>query len=273
MKPSVVEFFRAVKKCLDAIGFISKHGLAHYFLFPILFSIVLSMGAFVLIKQLVDYAMHPLHQYISYTPLDGSFWENTKSMTSNIGMYATSFFIFILGWYLFSKMKKYLVLALMSPILALLSERAEKKLTGSDYRFSFKKLIMDIARGVALAFRNFILETILTSVVWIASIYLSIIMPYLSFIIAPALAILTFFIGAYFFGFSAIDYCSERKNMTWREGVNYVRKHRYSALGNGAVLSVLFMIPFVGVTMGTIICTVGAVLSVHDIDKTKSLAK
>lgn len=259
-------FFQAVKKCLDAIGFISKHGLTHYFLYPILFSILLSMGAFVFIKELVDWVMNYFKQFIHTAPLNASFWENTKAVLSNIGLYATSFFIFVFGWYLFTKIKKYFILALMSPILALLSERAEKKLTGIEFAFSFKKFVADIARGIALACRNFMLETFLTSLVWMASIYLSLLLPFLSFLIAPVLAILTFFIGAYFFGFSAMDYCNERKNMTWRESILYMRKHRNTALGNGSVFSILFMIPFVGITLGTIICTVGAVLSVHEID-------
>lgn len=224
------------------------------------------MGAVAFFKHAAKYLMHFITPYFHYTPLDGSFWQNTKAVVSDIGMYATAFLIFLLGWYLFTKIKKYVVLALMSPILAMLSEKTEQILTQKECPFDRKKFILDLLRGIVIAFRNLMMEVLLSLILWSAVIYISIALPPLSFLLAPASAVLSFAIGAYFFGFSTMDYCSERKQRGVKESIKYIRKLRFTAIGNGTVFSLLFLIPFMGVSCGTIICTVAASLSVHEID-------
>ena len=55
---------------------------------------------------------------------------------------------------IFTKFTLYIVVIILSPILALLSERIEKIITGNKYKFSFKQLINDIRRGIQIALRN-----------------------------------------------------------------------------------------------------------------------
>ncbi len=224
------------------------------------------MGAVAFFKHAAKYLMHFIKPYFHYTPLDGSLWQNTKAFVSDIGMYATAFLMFLLGWYLFTKIKKYVVLALMSPILAILSEKTEQILTQKEYPFNRKKFIQDLLRGMVIAFRNLMMEVLWSMILWSAVIYISIAVPPLSFLLAPASAVLSFALGAYYFGFSTMDYCNERKKRRVMESIKFIRKHRFTAIGNGTIFSLLFMIPFVGVSCGTIICTVAASLSVHEID-------
>lgn len=266
MKTSFRELFSAILKCFEAISFITKNGLAHFFLYPIILSIFLSMGAVVFVKQAMNYIMDHISPHFHYVPLNGSWSQNVKAAISDIGMYATALLLFLMGWYVFFKIKKYLVLALMSPILAILSEKAEQIQTKNSSQFNQKKIVYGILRGLVIASRNLILEILLVLILWGAILYVSNALPLLCFLLVPLMSILSFMISAYFFGFSTIDYSNERKMKGVKESVRFIRKHRFTAIGNGTVFSLLFTIPFIGVSCGTIICTVAASLSVHEIE-------
>ena len=51
---------------------------------------------------------------------------------------------------------KYLVVIILSPLLAHLSQKTEQILTGNKYRFNLEQLIKDIRRGIRIALRNLI---------------------------------------------------------------------------------------------------------------------
>ena len=66
--------------------------------------------------------------------------------------------IFFLIAYLFGK---YIVLILMSPIMAMLSEKTETILTGKKYPFTLKQFFRDIVRGIGIAFRNLFFQLLI----------------------------------------------------------------------------------------------------------------
>ncbi len=55
---------------------------------------------------------------------------------------------------------KYLWLIIGSPIFAFLSEKTESIIEGKEYPFVFKQLVKDIVRGIAIAFRNSLWQTV-----------------------------------------------------------------------------------------------------------------
>lgn len=64
---------------------------------------------------------------------------------------------------------KYVWLILGSPIFAWLSEKTEAIIHGEDYPFSFKQLVSDILRGIRIAIRNSLWQTVYTISILILS--------------------------------------------------------------------------------------------------------
>lgn len=145
----------------------------------------------------------------------------------------------------------------MSPIMALLSERTEEIITGKVYPFKIGQFIKDIGRGVVIALRNMFIEFgfifLGFFVVWI---------PIVGWICALFLVLVSY----YFYGFSMIDYVSERRKMSISQSTSYVRKHKGLAIGNGFIFSLIFAIPFVGAIIAAVIAPVAACLAVLEID-------
>lgn len=246
-------------------SFIFNNGLAHFFLYPIIISIVLSMGVLALLYSLKDTVVSMATAHIHYTALPNSSWyERSLEFLSNISGYAIAFFVSIIGLYFFQRTKKYIVLALMSPVMSLLSERTDEILTHAKYNFDGKQLVRDVARGIVLAIRNLILETALGIVLWVATMYLTIFTGLVGGIFIPFVALLSFGISAYFYGFATMDYTNERKRMGVKQSIQVVRNNKGIAVGNGTIFSLLMMLPFLGATLATITCTVAATLALHE---------
>ncbi len=64
---------------------------------------------------------------------------------------------------------KYIWLIVGSPVFGYLSEKTESIIEGKDYPFSFKQLMKDIVRGVRLALRNALWQTVYTFTLLILS--------------------------------------------------------------------------------------------------------
>ena len=57
---------------------------------------------------------------------------------------------------------KFFFLIVGSPVFAYLSEKTESIIEGRDFPFSFKQLLKDIIRGIKLALRNLLWQTVYT---------------------------------------------------------------------------------------------------------------
>ncbi len=249
--------------------FIIRHKLIHYFLYPIILSILLGMGAVAIIRKGVNYVMDFIAPKLEYTAMsDGGWWERTLDVFSDISSYAISFILWIIALYTFRKINKYLMLAIMSPVMAYLSEKTESILTGKEFPFDGQQFVRDIVRGIGLAIRNFFVETFLSVVlIWGIDLFITIFFPPLGVALSPVFVVLSFLISAYFFGFSTMDYYNERKRLSFSQSIKSIREMKGVAIGNGTVFALLFMIPFIGVTISTITCTVAATIAMHKMNK------
>ena len=165
----------------------------------------------------------------------------------------------LLFLYLYFKIGKYLVLIFVSPILAFLSEAVDRKITGNDYPLNVKQITKDIVRGTGLAIRNMFLEFGFIIVGYLVSVFLP--------IVWPVVMVFLWIVGWYFFGFSMIDYTSERQQLSIQKSVSYVRKHKGLAIGNGMAFSFLFYIPLLGAIAAPIIGVVAATLGTENVKK------
>ena len=150
-------------------------------------------------------------------------------------------------------MSKYITLIVMSPIMALLSEKTEEIVLNKKFTFSISQLLSDIVRGVLLVIRNSIIE--------FGLIILCFFIP-LPFLTAPFLLILSY----YFFGFSMLDYYFERQRLDRKQSVAAVRKLKGLAIANGAVFAWIFAIPIVGVIIVSVLSPVAATLAVIELN-------
>lgn len=268
MKKLLSDFGLGFSTSFEALGFVFKNKLAHYFLYPI--AMILALAAFsanqidkwseVFSKAIIEWLG------FSVTTPDG-WWESFLMFlqkATEIVLEYTLYFLFI---YVAHKLMKYAVLILMSPIMALLSEKTEEILTGNEYPFDFGQFMKDIWRGVLIAIRNLFMEVLIIIGVMGTTAVFSWIFPPLMIIVGPLSTLFLFFIGAYFYGFSTMDYTNERRRLNVKQSVQFIRHHKGIATGNGTVFSLLLIVPILGTYIGPIfapiICSVGATLAIH----------
>lgn len=138
---------------------------------------------------------------------------------------------------LLMKFAKYLVVILLSPMIAHLSQKSEKILTGNRYPFNFKLLVHDVKRGIRIATRNLMWEYFFFLIIFIVSVF-----GWENPKDSP-IFYLTFIIGFYYYGFSFLDYINERRRLTMDESIIFVRKHRGLAIAIGSIYTLLILVP------------------------------
>lgn len=177
-------------------------------------------------------------------------------------------FLFILGElivrvilvFFYFSLFKYLFLIIGSPIFAYLSEKTASILEGKDFPFSFRQLMSDIARGIRLALRNTLWQTVYTVSILILSF-----IPVAGWI-TPMIAL---FVECYYYGFSMLDYSCERRKMSPAQSIAYINKHKGLAVGNGLVFYIMHGILFIGWVLAPSYAVVAATLSLHEMEKKK----
>ncbi|KAF0240854.1 MAG: hypothetical protein FD136_1608 [Chitinophagaceae bacterium] len=149
---------------------------------------------------------------------------------------------------------KYLFLIIGSPLFAYLSEKTEAIIEGKDYPFSLVQLWKDMLRGMKLAFRNGLWQT-----VYIISIVILSLIPILGWL-TPILALI---IECYYYGFSMLDYTMERNKKSAPESIFFIGSHKGLAIGNGMVFYFMHLIPIIGWVLAPAYAVVAATLSVY----------
>lgn len=233
------------KSYYEAIKVILRYNLWWFFLFPL----ALSVGIYYLGEYLDSF------QYENFSTEKLNEIENINELTWLI--IKTSFWV-TLG-YLGMKFTKYLVVIILSPVLAILSETVETKLTGNTYAFDWIQLFHDVRRGVRIALRNVFWEYFLFTIVLVVGMFFGGDFKKI-FIFSIPLAF-----GFYFYGFGFIDYINERRRLNITQSVYFVRQHRGVAIAIGSVYSLLFMVPYVGVILAPILAIIAATLAVHEL--------
>lgn len=167
----------------------------------------------------------------------------------------TSIFKFSLGigvFFISMVVMKYILLAVMSPWFAYISEKTERVVSDKDYPFSWKQLMIDAWRGVLISFRNFFYEISINLICFVFGIFVP--------LLAPVLFFTNLYAGSYFYGFSMMDYVCERNKMGVKQSVQHIRKNKGVALGIGLGMWLLNYIPVFGLTYASVNGAVAASL-------------
>jgi CysZ protein len=171
-------------------------------------------------------------------------------------------FLFVMGQimirllllFFYFSLFKYLFLIIGSPVFAYLSEKTEAILEGRDFPFSFKQLFTDIIRGIRLALRNALWQT-----VYVVSLLILSFVPVVGWIV-PVISV---FIECYYYGFSMLDYSCERHRMSPSASIEFIGKHKGLAIGNGLVFYVMHAVPFLGWVLAPAYAVIAATLSLY----------
>ena len=143
-----------------------------------------------------------------------------------------------------------------SPVFAYLSEKIASIIEDKEFSFNIKQFIKDIFRGIKIAIRNCLWQS-----VYMISIILLSLIPIVGWL-TPLLALLVEF---YYYGSSMLDYTLERKKLSASESIYFIANHKGLAIGNGFMFYLIQVIPGLGWVLAPTYAVVAATLSLHDI--------
>jgi CysZ protein len=149
---------------------------------------------------------------------------------------------------------KYLFLIIGSPLFAYLSEKTEAIMEGTDFPFSFAQLAKDMVRGIRIACRNMLWQT-----VYAVSIFILAFVPVIGWV-TPLIGLL---VECYYLGFSMLDYSCERHKLSTSQSISFIGSRKGLAIGNGIVFYLMHIIPLVGWVLAPGYAVIAATISLY----------
>ena len=246
------EIIIAIQAFFQAHRFIKKHKLWKWILIPgILYTILFIVGIYLFSSTSSNFI-----EWIALkTGLKSWLDEENSGFMGFIFTMGGLILWLVLMLFYFS-LFKFLFLIIGSPLFAYLSEKTEAIMEGTDFPFSISQLLKDIARGIQLAGRNSLWQTIYSISIIIFSL-----IPVIGWL-TPVMAIL---IDCYYYGFSMLDYSMERKRKTIAESIYFIGSHKGLAIGNGIVFYLMHFLPIIGWVLAPSYSVVAATLSLYPI--------
>jgi CysZ protein len=244
------EIVIAIQSYFRAHQFIVKHRLWKWIILPgLLYSILFVVGMYF-------------------------FWKSSNGVVSYIGelfgidkwldrqQSSVLSFLFILGGiivrlvlvFFYFSLFKYIFLIIGSPLFAYLSEKTESIIEGKEFPFNFSQLMKDAVRGIKLALRNTLWQTVYTVSILLLSLF-----PLVGWI-TPMISL---FLECYYYGFSMLDYSCERHKLSPSESIDFIARHKGLAIGNGLVFYLMHGLPVVGWVLAPAYAVVAATISMY----------
>lgn len=246
------EIIIAIQSYFEAHKFIRQHRLWKWILIPgIIYTILFVVGMYFFFQSSSE-AVDWLSRQIG---LQAWLQKQRNEFLSFIFMMAGVALQLLLLFFYFS-LFKYLFLIIGSPVFAYLSEKTESILEGRDFPFSFKQLMKDILRGISLALRNTLWQTVYTVTLILLSL-----LPVLGWL-APVIAL---FVECYYYGFSMLDYSCERKRLSPAESIDFIGRHKGLAVGNGMVFYLMHGFIIIGWVLAPAYAVIAATLSLYEV--------
>jgi CysZ protein len=247
-----------------ALNMIFTKGLWWYFVFPILLNIVFLIGGMLGIGSITDFIESWLTGLVDFEGdsfTGASFLAPISGYLSGIVGGLVWIVLKFAFFFIFATVGGYIVIICLSPVFAILSEKTEEILTGNKYPFNGDQIMRDVVRGVLIAFRNMFIELGYMMIIFLIGLFI----PFIGGIIGT---IILFFIASYFYGFAFIDYTNERRRLTIKQSIQFIRANKGMAIANGMVFSFFMLIPFCGTTLAgfaAIVSVVAATIATHKV--------
>ncbi len=248
------EIIVSIQAYLHTHRFIVKHKLWKWILIPgFIYAILFFLGIYLFVvssNSAIDFMLQK-------SGVSAWMEKMQSGFLSFLLIFAQIILNLILLLFYFS-LFKYLFLIVGSPLFAYLSEKTESIIEGRDYPFSFKQLMKDIARGIRIALRNMLWQTVYTVSILILSF-----IPVIGWV-TPLLALL---VECYYLGFSMLDYSCERNKLSTSQSITFIGRHKGLAIGNGIVFYLMHMLPVLGWLLAPGYAVIAATISLY---KTKT---
>ncbi|MCR1023319.1 EI24 domain-containing protein [Cellulophaga baltica] len=161
-------------------------------------------------------------------------WDFGKDTFTSISTLFSGLIILVLGFILY----KHIVMALSAPFMSPVSEKIEAHLTGVENHDHKKTSFNEqLWRGIKINIRNLGKELLYS-------------LPLLLLKLIPVVnifsAIALFLLQGYYAGFGSMDYTLER-HFNYKDSIDFVRKNRGAAIGNGIIFMLFLFIPVIGI--------------------------
>ncbi len=233
----ITDFLSAMRSYGSAIPDIRRYGLVKYLIISGLISLAIGLIIFFLILGFHDDISEIILGWIP-------FLEDSKTFESMIDILVIVILVLIA---LISY--RYLYIIFCAPVLSLMSEELEiKKYSGEIPRLGLLENISLIFRGLRIAIRLIFKELLYSILILLAGF-----IPAVGLISSPLLLL----VQSYYAGFGNMDFCLERR-FSVGESVQFVKRHRGLAVGNGLVFIFLLSIPVLGFLIAPALSTVAS---------------
>ena len=224
----ITPIINGIKAYTGALALISKLKLWKYFFIPIIISIITA--------TLIALSAYGLSDNIGRIIAQIWPWEFGKDTFTSVSTFIGGIVVVAIGLILY----KHIIMAFSAPFMSPVSEKIEAHLTGvKNHNHRNTSFQEQLWRGIRINFRNLIKELLIT-------------IPLLLLKFIPVINIFSIgilvLIQAYFAGFGNMDYTLER-HFKYRESLQFVRKNRGVAIGNGLVFILFLIIPVIGVIL------------------------
>lgn len=226
----IKNILRGIRAYVGTFKLISKLGLWKYFGVPMAISFFTAI--------LIAFSAWGLSDNLGAFISKVWFWEWGAETFKTISEFIGALIIIALGLILY----RHIVMALSAPFMSPVSEKIEKHLYGVnniDHAHRNTTNAGQLWRGIRLNVRNLLMELMIT---------IPIILIGFIPVIGIASSILLFLVQSYYAGFGNMDYTLER-HFKYAESIQFVKKNRGLAIGNGIVFMLVLLIPVVGIIL------------------------
>lgn len=226
-----------------------------------LFKWIITLGIFYCILFAISmyFFAHTSNNFIEWLNLKTGLkaWLEKKSETGEWwGFFLTtsSFSLWLVMMLFYFSLFKYFILITGSPIFAYLNEKTVAIIEKKNASFNFNELKSDVWRGIRIALRNALWQSVYMLALMFASI-----VPVFG-LIAVVVAL---FVESYYFGFSMLDYSVKRQNKKMNESVFFIGNHKGLAIGNGAVFYLIHWLLVIGWVFAPSYAIIAATLTLY----------
>ena len=240
----------AIRAYGQAHLFIRQHKLWKWIIIPgIIYMILFCISMYFFANS----ASHVIETITVKTGL-GNWIKSLRSSVAGFLFAIAGVVLWLLLMLFYFSLFKYLWLIIGSPLFAYLSEKTEAILEGKSYPFSINLFIKDIVRGIGIALRNTLWQTVYT----IAIVLLSFIP-----VVGWAVPVFALLVECYYYGFSMLDYSCERHNLTAAESIYFIGHRKGLAIANGLMFYLMHLVPIVGWVFAPSYAVIAATLSIQ----------
>jgi len=214
-----------LKAYLEAYRVISRLKLWRFFMIPMLISVVVFLSV-VLVS-------------ISFSEVIGLYissfwsWDFGKETINTVSMILGGIILISTGLILF----KHLVMILSAPFMGPISKKIEDDFIGVTSQVQVSSPLTLMFRSLKISSRNLFRELLFSIPILLLGL-----IPFIGFFSL----IFLFLMQAYFAGFGNMDYTLER-HFSYQKSIQFVKKNKGIAIGNGLVFILFLLIPFVGI--------------------------